>query len=159
MATRKKTAKKAAVKKAPAKKAAVKKAVRARSAPAASGPRRTVESFVAGLPDWRGETISALRRLLREAVPDATESIKWGQPVYELHGPFAYINAFKSHVNFGFWRGAELTDPKSLLKGTGNRMRHVELRSPADIDAATLQALVRTAVELNRLKGDPTKRR
>jgi hypothetical protein len=82
-----------------------------------------------------------------------------GQPVYDVNGPFAHIKAFKSHVNFGFWRGAEFTDPKGLLKGSGSRMRHVELRGPADIDTSTLQAMVRTAVALNRAKGDPTQRR
>ncbi len=119
----------------------------------------TVESYIAGLRDWRGETVAALRQLIREAAPDATESIKWGQPVYELYGPFAHIKAFKNHVNFGFWRGAELVDPKGFLKGTGGRMRHVELRSLADIDAPILQSMVRTAVAMNHAKGDPTQRR
>lgn len=118
-----------------------------------------MDSYAAALGDWRGETISALRRLIREASPKAVESIKWAQPVYEANGPFAYIKAYKSHVNFGFWRGGELTDPKGILQGGGDRMRHVELRSLADIDTATLQDMVRAAVELNRSKGDPTKRR
>jgi hypothetical protein len=155
-----KAAKKAPAKKAPAKKAAAKSAERRTPAgPSARAQGKTVDAYVAGLTDWRGETIGALRRLILEAAPGAAESIKWGQPVYELGGPFAYINAFKNHVNFGFWRGAELTDPKGLLKGSGNRMRHVELRSLADIDVATLQVMVRTAVELNSVKGNPTMRR
>jgi hypothetical protein len=173
MATRKKAAKKAPVKKAPAKKAALKraparkaavkkaparKAARAPTAGSARNRGMTVDAYVVGMRDWRGDTVSALRQLIREAAPEATESIKWGQPVYEVNGPFAHIKAFKSHVNFGFWRGAELTDPKGLLKGSGSRMRHVELRSRADIDTATLQAMVRTAVEMNRIKGDPTQR-
>ena len=150
MATRKKTAKKA-----PAKKAAV----RALAAPSARQKGVTVDSYVAGLPDWRGETISALRRLVLQAAPSAVESIKWGQPVYEDHGPFAYIKAYKNHVNFGFWRGAEMKDPKGLFQGTGDRMRHVELRSPDALDTPWLQAMVRAAVELNRSKGNPTLRR
>ena len=174
MATRKKAAKKApakkaAVKKAPAKKAAAKKAPAKKAAPRSAGGRlptgssartqgMTVESYIAGLRDWRGEIVSALHKLIREAAPDATASIKWGQPIYELYGPFANVKAFTRHVNFGFWRGADLTDPKGILKGTGSRMRHVELRGPQDIDTATLQAMVRTAVELNRIKGDPTRR-
>jgi hypothetical protein len=85
-------------------------------------------------------------------------TVEWGQPVYEAAGPFAYINAFKKHVNFGFWRGAELLDPRSMLKGTGDRMRHIEIKSPADIDRPILEAMVRTAVGMNRAKGDPTKR-
>jgi hypothetical protein len=165
MATRKKTAqkapvKKAAAKKAPAKKTPVKKTgVRTSAGPSARERGVSVEAYVAGLPDWRGETVSSLRRLILEAAPDASESIKWGQPVYDVNGPFAHIKAFKGHVNFGFWRGAEFTDPKGLLKGSGTRMRHVELRGPADIDTSTLQAMVRTAVALNRAKGDPTQRR
>ena len=165
MATRKKAAKKAPAKKAPAKKAPAKKAA-ARSAggrlptgPSARTQGMTVEAYVAGFKDWRGETLAALHQLIREAAPDATSSIKWGQPVYELYGPFAYIKAFKSHVNFGFWRGAELLDPKGFFKGTGSRMRHVELRSLTDIDAPVLQSMVRTAVAMNHAKGDPTQRR
>ncbi|HLL06785.1 MAG TPA: DUF1801 domain-containing protein [Myxococcaceae bacterium] len=173
MATRKKTAKKApakkapAVKKAPAKKAPAKKAAAVKrapakkaAAPAAAAPRSrgTVDAYVVTMQDWRGDTVSALRQLIREVAPEATESMKWGQPVYDVNGPFAHIKAYRNHVNFGFWRGADLTDPKGILKGTGSRMRHVELRSPEDVDTATLQAMVRTAVELNRIKGDPTKR-
>jgi hypothetical protein len=119
----------------------------------------TVESYIAGLRDWRGEIVAALHKLIREAAPDATASIKWGQPVYELYGPFAHVKAFTRHVNFGFWRGAELLDPKGFFKGTGSRMRHVELRSLADIDAPVLQSMVRTAVAMNHAKGDPTQRR
>jgi hypothetical protein len=179
MATRKKATKKAAAKKAPAKKAAAKKAparraakkAAAKKAPARRGSARaparpsarsrgvTVAAYVAGFRDWRGEVLSTLRRLIHEAAPDVTESIKWGQPVFDVHGPFAHMKAFRSHVNLGFWRGAELIDPKGILKGIGSRMRHVELRSPADIDAPTLQAMVRTAVALNHAKGDPTQRR
>jgi hypothetical protein len=180
MATRKKAEKKAAAKKAPAKKAVAKKTpakkaaakktpakkAAARSAggrmptvPSARTRGMNVEDYVAGLRDWRGAVVAALHHLIREAAPDATSSIKWGQPVYDLHGPFAHIKAFKNHVNFGFWRGAELIDPKGFLKGTGSRMRHVELRSLEDIDAPVLQSMVRTAVAMNHAKGDPTQRR
>jgi hypothetical protein len=159
-ASAKKAPAKKAARKAPARKAAAKKAGRrAPMGPSARSRGMTVEAYIAGFNDWRGETVSALRQLIREAAPDATESIKWGQPVYELNGPFAHIKAFRSHVNFGFWRGAELVDPKGFLKGTGARMRHVELRSLADIDAPILQSMVRTAVALNHAKGDPTQRR
>lgn len=175
MATRKKTAKaparkKAAVKKVPARKVAAKNppakkaAAKKSGGQAAQGPwsrmrGMTVEAYVATLGDWRGEVVSALHQLIREAAPDATSSIKWGQPVYAVNGPFAHIKAFRNHVNFGFWRGAELVDPKGMFKGTGSRMRHMEVRSLADIGAPVLQAMVRMAVALNHAKGDSTKRR
>lgn len=154
-ATKKTPAKKAPAKKAAAKKSAAKKAPARKSARSAG---LTVSEFVEKLGDWRGEVVSELRSLIKSAAPEATESIKWGQPVYEAAGPFAYINAFKRHVNFGFWRGAELLDPKGMFKGTGSRMRHIELKSLADLDRPILEAMVRTAVGMNRAKGDPTKR-
>ena len=58
---------------------------------------------------------------------------------------FAYVNAFKAHVNVGFFRGAELADPEGLLEGTGKFMRHVKLRPERDVDATTLMKLIETA--------------
>jgi hypothetical protein len=58
---------------------------------------------------------------------------------------FAYVGAFRAHVNVGFFRGAELPDPSGLLEGTGKHMRHVKLRRAGDIDAAALRKLIRTA--------------
>lgn len=86
-----------------------------------------------------------------------TESIKWGQPVYEHKGPFSYIKAHAAQVNFGFWRGAELDDPKRMLQGEGERMRHVKIIENHIIDDVSLIALVKQAVALNDKKGDPTK--
>ncbi len=58
---------------------------------------------------------------------------------------FAYVNAFKAHVNVGFFRGAELADPNGLLEGTGKLMRHVKVRPDALIDDTALQKLIQTA--------------
>jgi hypothetical protein len=58
---------------------------------------------------------------------------------------FAYVNAFTAHVNVGFFRGADLPDPASLLEGTGKFMRHVKLRPGHAIDAAALTKLIETA--------------
>jgi hypothetical protein len=77
--------------------------------------------------------------------------------VYSSNGPFAYIKAFKNSVNFGFWRGVELNDPKGLLQGSGDKMRHVKLTSTDDIDAAAFSDFVNQAMQLNQTKGDPTK--
>jgi len=95
--------------------------------------------------------------VLRTAAPNAHESIKWGQPVYEHKGPFSYIKAHAAQVNFGFWRGAELDDPKHMLQGEGERMRHVKLVETHVIDEDALSGFVRQAVTLNDKKGDPTK--
>lgn len=58
---------------------------------------------------------------------------------------FAYIDVFTSHINIGFFQGAELPDPKGLLEGTGKFMRHVKLRPGAKIDVAALSVLVDAA--------------
>lgn len=58
---------------------------------------------------------------------------------------FAYVNAFRAHVNVGFFLGAEIADPKGLLEGTGKFMRHVKIRPGDDLDAAALTKLVDTA--------------
>src|SRR5262245_28663337 len=58
---------------------------------------------------------------------------------------FAYVNAFKTHVNVGFFRGAEIGDPERLLEGAGKFMRHVKLRSESDVDATALMRLIETA--------------
>ena len=92
-----------------------------------------------------------------QAAPEVEEAIKWAQPVYTLNGPFAYIKAFKTSVNFGFWRGVELTDPKGLLVGSGGKMRHVKLTELSDIDDDALTRFIHQAMRLNLEKGDPTK--
>jgi hypothetical protein len=119
----------------------------------------TIDEYAKGLGDWRGEVVGALDALVRRAAPKATGSIKWAQPVYEQDGPFAYIKAFSQAVNFGFWRGADLTDADGRLEGTGDRMRHVKISAPEDVDKERFSAWVKEAVQLNTAKGDPTKAR
>jgi len=58
---------------------------------------------------------------------------------------FAYINAFKAHVNVGFFRGTEIADPTGLLEGTGKVMRHVKLSPEREVDAVALRKLIETA--------------
>ena len=58
---------------------------------------------------------------------------------------FAYVNAFKAHVNVGFFRGAEITDPEGILEGNGKFMRHVKLRPGSDFEATALTTLIGTA--------------
>jgi hypothetical protein len=118
---------------------------------------KSVDGYIQGLEAWQAELVKSVRAIVKKAAPEARESIKWAQPVYESEGPFAYIKAFKNAVNFGFWRGVDLDDPQGLLSGDGEKMRHVKLASLEDIDEEQFSAFVRQAVELNRAKGDPTK--
>jgi hypothetical protein len=119
---------------------------------------KTIADYADGLDGWRAEAVRRLAAIVREQAPAATGSIKWAQPVFESDGPFAYIKAFPSSVNFGFWRGAELDDPDGLLAGEGDRMRHVRLGSVDDIREEAFGAFVRQAVQLNRERGNPARR-
>jgi hypothetical protein len=118
---------------------------------------KTVDGYIAGLEGWKADVVARVRRIVLEAAPEAKESIKWAQPVYEINGPFCYMKAFKHSVNFGFWRGVELEDPEGLLQGSGEKMRHVKLTSVDDVDEEAFGKFVRQAVQLNLTKGDPTK--
>ncbi len=118
---------------------------------------KTVESYIEGLEGWQKEAAVRLRAIIKRAAPEARESIKWAQPVYELNGPFCNFKAFKSSLNFGFWRGVDLDDPKGLLGGTGDKMRHVKLTGVDGIDKDAFASFVHQAVALNQLNGDPTK--
>jgi len=118
---------------------------------------KTVDAYIAGLEDWQAQIVSSVRQIINQAAPEADEAIKWAQPVYSSNGPFAYIKAFKNSVNFGFWRGVDLKDPKGLLEGSGDKMRHVKLSSTDQIDQAAFSDLINQAVQLNQTKGDPTK--
>jgi hypothetical protein len=71
--------------------------------------------------------------------------------------PFAYVNAFKEHVNVGFFQGSELRDPGGLLKGTGKSMRHVKLLAREPVEEAELETLIDLAYQniRSRLAEEP----
>jgi hypothetical protein len=117
---------------------------------------QTVDGYIAGLSGGLAEVAERLRDLVRGVAPSATESIKWGQPVYEQNGPVCYLKAGADSVTFGFWRGAELDDPDQRLESDDERMKHLELRSVDDIDEAAIGSWVRQAIDLNWRYGNPT---
>ena len=84
-----------------------------------------------------------VRELLHDAHPTACVA----------DAAFAYVNAFKAHVNVGFFRAAEIADPEGLLEGTGKFMRHVKLRPDRDVDGPALMKLIATAY--TNMKGRP----
>jgi hypothetical protein len=85
-------------------------------------------------------------QVMRACGDDIRELLHDGHPtVCVRDAAFAYVNAFKAHVNVGFFRGAEIADPKGLLEGTGRFMRHVKLSPERDVDTAALMTLIETA--------------
>ncbi len=83
---------------------------------------------------------------IRDCGDDVRELLHDGHPTACVgDAAFAYVNAFTAHVNVGFFRGAEIADPETLLEGTGKFMRHVKLRPEQDVDATALMKLIETA--------------
>jgi hypothetical protein len=84
--------------------------------------------------------------VMRASGDDVRELLHDGHPTACVgDAAFAYVNAFTAHVNVGFFRGAEITDPERLLEGAGKFMRHVKLRPEREVDAAALMKLIETA--------------
>ena len=84
--------------------------------------------------------------VMRDCGDDVREVLHDGHPTACVgDAAFAYVNAFKAHVNVGFFRGAEIADPHGLLEGTGRFMRHVKIRPELDVDATALKKLIQTA--------------
>jgi len=84
--------------------------------------------------------------VMRDCGDDVRELLHDGHPTACVgDAAYAYVNAFKAHVNVGFFRGAEIADPKGLLEGTGKFMRHVKLGPERKVDAAALMNLIETA--------------
>ncbi len=90
---------------------------------------------------------------MRDRGADVRELIHDGQPTACAgDAAFAYVDAFKAHVNVGFFHGSALADPAGLLAGAGKRMRHVKLRWGAPVDEAALSALIDAAYEDIRMR-------
>jgi hypothetical protein len=102
---------------------------------------------------WLTEEPAELRSIaqkwfayMRECGDDVRELMHDGCPVACIEdAPFAYVNAFRSHVNVGFFYGAMLEDPAGMLEGSGKRMRHVKVRPGSEPDAEGLRDLIRAA--------------
>lgn len=105
-----------------------------------------VERWFDARPDELGSIARRWFDVMRRCGPGVRELVHDGYPTACVDdAPFAYVGAFKAHVNVGFFHGAALRDPAGLLEGTGKRMRHVKLRPGAVVDPASLEALIAAA--------------
>jgi len=90
--------------------------------------------------------IRALRQFVKRAEPGLRESVKWGNGCWVgPGGPVAYVYSATGYVQFGFIQGSSLKDPKGLLEGNGNYVRHTKIRAPSEIDRRALTLLLRQA--------------
>src|SRR5262245_11032841 len=119
-----------------------------------------IDRRIAELGDWRGETLSRMRKLIRKAVPDVIEEVKWikptspGTPTWSHDGLICTGETYKSVVKLTFAKGARLKDPKRLFNASleGNTRRAIDLHEGERIDETAFKALIREAVTLNESK-------
>ena len=114
-----------------------------------------ISKRIADLGDWRGETLSRMRKLIKEAAPDVVEEWKWmGTPVFSHAGIICTGESYKSVVKLTFAKGAALKDPAHLFNSSmeGNVRRAIDIHEAEKIDEAAFKALVRQAVALNEAK-------
>jgi hypothetical protein len=91
--------------------------------------------------------IRALRRFVKRSEPRLTEAVKWGNGCWiGSHGPVAYVYTTTGYVQFGFFRGSSLRDPRGLLEGAGQYVRHTKVHDATEIDTQAFAALLRQAV-------------
>jgi hypothetical protein len=104
------------------------------------------------LGDWRGETLGRMRKLIKEADPDAVEEWKWGRtPVWSHDGIICTGESYKDVVKLTFAKGASLEDPALLFNSSldGNVRRACDIHEGEEVDEAAFKSLVREAVALN----------
>ncbi|HEY8296857.1 MAG TPA: DUF1801 domain-containing protein [Candidatus Baltobacteraceae bacterium] len=115
-------------------------------------PSALIDARIKELGDWRGETLSKIRKLIKRADPDVAEEWKWrGVPVWSHDGQICTGETYKSIVKLTFAKGARLKDPKRLFNSSleGNVRRAIDLHEGDQIDESAFEALVRAAIALN----------
>jgi len=111
-----------------------------------------ISERIAGLGDWRGETLARMRKLIIEADPDVVEEWKWmGTPVWSHDGILCTGESYKDKVKLTFAKGASLKDPARLFNSSldGNARRAIDINEGEVVDASAFKALIREAVALN----------
>ena len=116
-----------------------------------------IDERIAGLGDWRGETLSRIRGLIKDADPDVVEEWKWakatnpGTPVWSHDGIICTGETYRSVVKLTFFKGASLDDPSGLFNSSleGNTRRAIDFHEGDEIDEQAFTALIRAAVSVN----------
>jgi hypothetical protein len=122
-----------------------------------------IDKKIAELADWRGETLSIIRKLIQDADPDVVEEMKWrkpsnsmlGVPVWSHDGIICTGETYKDKVKLTFSKGASLRDPGKLFNSSldGSTRRAIDIHEGEKVEARAFKALVRAAVDFNTSPG------
>jgi hypothetical protein len=137
------------------------------SADASSSPQdpsasQQIDDIIKQSGDWRGEKLSQLRAIIKDADPGVVEEVKWkkpsrpeGVPVWSHGGILCVADTLKNAVRLTFPKGAQLNDPTNLFNARldSNSVRAIDFHQGKAVDGAALKALILAAIELNASKG------
>jgi hypothetical protein len=114
-----------------------------------------ISKKIAELGDWRGQTLSRMRRLIKEADRDVVEEWKWmGTPIWSHDGIICTGESYKNVVKLTFAKGASLKDPARLFNSSldGKVRRAIDIHEGEEVDESAFKALVKAAVAQNGAK-------
>ncbi len=126
-----------------------------------TSPSELIDSKIAELSDWRGQTLATVRRLIHEADPEVVEECKWakpsnpsGVPTWSHDGIICTGETYKDKIKLTFAQGASLDDPAGLFNASleGGTRRAIDIREGETIDEGAFRALIREAVAFNTAK-------
>jgi hypothetical protein len=128
---------------------------------------KLIDNLIVNTPDWRGTTVTKLRKLIHDADPEIVEECKWMRPsnplgvaVFEHNGIVCFVGVLKERVRITFWAGSILPDPQKLFNSMLNgKSRGIDFSEGEKIDDAALKAIIKAAVQINLDKAKPAKAR
>src|SRR5438309_10017012 len=111
------------------------------------------DEYLQNVQDWQRANLTVFRDLIHKVIPDVTEEIKWGVPVFLINNKMILSMAsFKAHTKFNFiHNGAQLKDPAGLFNNglESKKSRSIDITEGQDIDAPALEALIAQALQKN----------
>jgi len=122
------------------------------SSPEDPSASELIDKKITALEDWRGDTLSRIRKLIKEADPDVVEEWKWrGTPTWSHVGVICTGESYKDKVKLTFPKGASLEDPTKLFNSSleGKIRRAIDIHEGEGIDTSAFKTLIKAAVSLN----------
>jgi len=93
-----------------------------------------ITEYINSAAEEQIETLQKLRKLIHETIDNVSEEIKWKMPVFSNGKDFAYLRFSKKHITLGFYNIDKIKDPDNLLKGDGNTLKHIKIKSADEIN-------------------------
>jgi hypothetical protein len=121
-------------------------------------PSKLMDARIQELNDWRKETLTKVRQLIKEADPEIVEEWKWikptnpGTPTWSHNGGICTGETYKNHIKLTFFKGASLDDPSHLFNQPGTIRRAIDIHEGEKINEEAFKTLIRAAVKQNKSK-------